>query len=260
MNEWSLRRKRTIFFVVLSLLIVLLGFPTFFLFYRSPTCSDNKQNGTEAGVDCGGACQRICSAQSLPLLLKGDPRVLSPTLGVYEVVAVVQNPNVTAEVKRARYSLKLFEGSATIPLTVIEGETFVPKNSTFAIFEGPMNLGDAKPDRATLEWKSGLDWQKDGGPIPDLVTRNILLSKEDSEPRVDALLVNNSLEKVTNVELVALLSDESGNIIASSKTFVEEIPGSGLTPVVFTWPKPFGTAVSSVDIITRVFPDRSYIR
>jgi hypothetical protein len=180
---------------------------------------------------------------------------------MYQVVAVVENPNVSAQVARARYSLKLYEASATVPLAVIESETFIPRNSTFAIFEGPMNLGDGRPTRATLEWKSdSLDWQKSNDPVADLSVRNIILTREEGEPRIDALLVNNSLERTLNIELVALVSDESGNIIASSKTFVESIAGSGLSPVVFTWPQPFGVPVSSIDIITRSFPDRSYIR
>lgn len=262
MNEWSLRRKRMIFSLIVVFLLVLLGFPTFFLFYKEPTCSDQKKNGDEVGVDCGGSCEKLCLAQSLPLLLKGDPRVLEISPGVYQVVAVVENPNVSAEVRRARYSLKLFQPPSAVPLTVIESSTFIPRNSTFVIFEGPMNLGDVKPTKATLEWDiDSLDWQRTENVLPDLEIRNITLTREDTEPRVDALLVNNSLDKASNVELIALISGEDGNIFASSKTFVEEIPGTGISPVVFTWRQPFASSsVATIDIITRVFPDRSYIR
>src|SRR3970282_2599305 len=101
--------------------IVLIGVPMFFLFYRAPTCFDARQNGDEAGVDCGGSCQLLCGAESLPLLTKGDPRVLTLATSTYQVVALIGNANATAEIYRARYALKLYSASSSIPVKVIEG-------------------------------------------------------------------------------------------------------------------------------------------
>ena len=103
MNQWSRKRKRIILLIILFVLVVLVGVPLFFLFYRVPTCNDLKKDGNETGVDCGGSCQLLCTAESLPLILRGDPRVLKVADGVFEVVALVQNPNANGEIRRAGY-------------------------------------------------------------------------------------------------------------------------------------------------------------
>jgi hypothetical protein len=261
MNHWSSRRKRFIFLIVLFSLIILVGVPAGFLFYEPPTCFDGKKNSDEEGVDCGGSCQLLCPAQSLPLIPKGDPRVLEVLSGFYNVVAIVENPNATGMIERARYTLRFFESSSITPIKIVEGETVVSRSSTFAVFAGPFNFGEVRPNRATLEWRPDtLIWVRDDSPKPALSIRNVELSKTETEPRVTASLVNNSLERINNVELVALISDEGGNIISATKTVVNSVGRGEPTPIIFTWPKPFGSPNVSVEIIFTVYPDKSYIR
>jgi hypothetical protein len=239
-NEWSLRRKRIIFALISSLVIIFLGIPSFLLFYKAPTCFDGKQNGDETGADCGGSCTLLCQSESLPLLLRGDPRVIQVGPGIYNIVALVDNPNINAETKRARYILKVYEANNFEPIRIIAGEVYIAKASSFVIFEGPIDFGLKKPIRATLEWdRESLVWQKQTQPENELVVKNQQLIREATSPRVDAFLVNNSLERVDNVELSVVVSEEGGNIMAASKTFVEEVPGGGLVPIVFTWPAAF---------------------
>lgn len=261
MNHWSSRRKRLTFLLVLLSLIILVGVPAGFLLYEPPICTDLKHNGDEEGVDCGGSCQLLCPAQSLPLVLKGDPRVLEVVPGFYEVVAVVENPNATAQVERGRYTIKLFESASTTPVKIIEAETFIPRSSTFVIFQGPFDMGEVVPTRATLEWRpETLVWKRNEDPKPNISVRNVELSGEETQPRVTALLVNSSLERVSNVELVALISDQRGNIIASTKTIVETVDRGESVPVIFTWPRPFGSENVSIEVVLRVFPDVSFVR
>lgn len=241
MNEWSRRRKRVILLLLVFFLVVFVGAPAYFLFYRAPTCFDGRQNGNEAGVDCGGSCQLLCTTESLPLILRGDPRVLSIAPGVFEVVAVVENPNASADIYRARYILRLYDASRALPVKIIEGETYVPKGTTFAIFEGPFTLEDgAVPIRATLEWHGeSLEWRRNANPIPELAVKGFSLSREITNPRLDAVVENMSLEEVFNIDLVSLIYEDSGNIIAASKTFIDRIAPGASAPAVFTWPRPF---------------------
>lgn len=262
MNSWSRNRKRIILSIVISVLIVFVATPLFFLFYRAPTCSDLKQNGDETGLDCGGSCQLLCTSESLPLILKGDPRVLKVSNNTFEVVALVENPNASGEIYRAGYTLKLYDSKTTTPLKVIEGETYVPKGATFVIFEGPFTLGEeVVPTRATFGWKEEtLLWQKNTLQTPELVVRNLSLSRENTNPRLNATIENNSFESVSNIDLVALLSNETGSIFAASKTFIDTLPMGGRAPVAFTWPQPFSDNVININIIIRIFPDKNFIR
>ncbi len=261
MNEWSLRRKRIIFSFSLFCLVLLIGVPLFFFLHKAPTCSDGSQNGDESGVDCGGSCKLLCKAESLPLITKGDARVLRVATSTYEVVASVENPNVGANVLRASFTFKVFAASSTVPIKVIEGETYIPKSSTFVLFEGPFDLGDKTPARATLDWdRDTLVWQRDMSKAPNLNIDRSIISNLGSSPRLEARLHNDSLEDVRNIELVALIYDERGNIIGSSKTFVDTLYPGGDSPLVFTWPNPFAATSTRVEILPRILPDKSYLK
>lgn len=261
MNSWSTRRRRIVFLLVTLALVVLVGVPLFFIFYKAPTCTDGRMNSDETGVDCGGSCELLCSAESLPMLSQGDPQVIEVAPGFYEVVHVVENPNVRGEVERARYTIKLFSATEVVPIKIIEGETYIPKNSTFAIFEGPFDMDNATPTRATFTWQEEtFVWRKNLDSVPELLVEKKVLSTEDTEPRLDAELKNMSLDDVRNIELVAVIRDEGGNVIATSRTIVDVLRRGESSPLVFTWPRPFGRAVGVIDILPRIFPDRSFLR
>lgn len=262
MNPWSRRRKRVILFLIFFILVFLIGAPVFFLFYRVPTCFDLKQNGSETGIDCGGSCQLLCTAESLPLILKGDPRVLKVRENTFEIVALVENPNISGEIYRAGYTFKLYDTLGGIPLKVVEGETYVPKSATFAIFEGPFTLEKGVvPTRTTLEWKTeNLVWRKNTLPVPELIVKDLNLSRENTKPRLDASVENASLEDIYNIDLIAAISNETDNVFAASKTFIDVLPAGGRVPVVFSWLEPFDERALNIDVMIRIFPDKSFIR
>lgn len=262
MNDWARNRKRIILAIVLLAIVILVGVPGFFLFYEKPSCSDGAKNGDETGVDCGGSCIRLCTAESLPLLLKGDPRVLTVASSTYEVVAIVENPNQTAEIYKAEYEIKVYSAESAIPVQLIKNSTFIPKGMTLAVFEGPFVLeAGVIPNRATIEWKlNALSWQKNDLPNPDVEIRDILLSKATTTPRLDARVENLSLSPVENLDFVALISDKDGNLFAASKTFVDDIQPGESADLIFTWPRPFPQGVAQIEIIKRIFPDRTFIR
>ncbi len=241
MNQWSIRRKRIVLSIVITALIIFIGVPVFLIFYRAPTCFDSKQNGDETGVDCGGSCQLLCRAESLPLISKSDPRVLKITDNTYEVVVLVENPNTNGEIYRAGYTFKLYDATDINPIKIINGETYVPKNSTFVIYEGPFLIeGGIVPTRVTFEWlSSSLNWKKNVPPQPKLAIKEIILSREETKPRINAEITNMSLESISNVELVATVSDEGNNILAASKTYIDILKKGETVPLVFTWPDQF---------------------
>jgi len=241
MNQWSIQRKRIILAIIFFVLVALIGTPVFFLVYKAPTCLDGKQNGDETGIDCGGSCRLLCTAESLPLIINGDPRVLKVSANTFEVVVSINNTNINGEIYRAGYTFKIYGALSAIPLQVIEGETFVPKSGTFVVLEGPFNLGEGViPTKAIFEWKEeSLVWRKNVRESPKLVVKNQVLSRESISPRLDANVENLSQENISNIDLVAVISDEAGNIFAASKTFVETLSVGETVPIVFIWPQPF---------------------
>jgi len=262
MNDWARRRKRIILAIFLFVLLILIGIPVFLFFYEKPTCNDLKLNGDETGVDCGGSCQLLCRAESLPLISKGDPRILTVATSTFEVVALYENPNNDAQIPRAAYEIKLYGAMSTIPVKVLEGEVFIPKKDTFAVFVGPFNLDEGVlPTRATLEWKKErFLWEKNIEPVAEVSVKFLGISGEASSPRLEAQVENLSLEVVPVVDLVAFIANEQGNIFAASKTFVENLAPGKETPAIFSWPRPFKDRAIDIRVFAKVLSDRSYIR
>ncbi|MEX2010497.1 MAG: hypothetical protein WD874_01690, partial [Parcubacteria group bacterium] len=260
MNQWSLRRRRIVLFIVLTTLIILVGVPMFFFVYKAPTCADGVMNGDESGVDCGGSCESLCRAESLPIVLKGDPRVLRVATSTYVAVAYAENPNVSGEVYRAGYTFKIFDATSTVPVKVISGSTYIPANSSIAIFEGTFNIVETVPERAIFEWDKDLEWKRVSTRASRVEVTYDGLILASTTPRLDASAENLTPENISNIDLVALIFDETGTIIGASKTFINDLPRGGKEAVVFTWPEPFLGSPVSIEIVQRILPDRSFIK
>ncbi len=240
MIAWATRRKLQYFGIIVAFVVIFLVIPFYIFIYKAPTCSDRLRNGNELGVDCGGSCRLLCSIEIEKPVSRWDPRVFKVSPGVYSVVAYLENPNVTGESLLAPYMFRLYDRQNVL-IVERSGTTFIPKGKTFAIFEGNVETGDRIPTRATFDFTKDLVWERNTVPEPEILVTNKALIREETSPRVDATIKNNSLDRVTSVELVALIFDATGNAIGASRTFVENLEKGESKQVVFTWPNPFET-------------------
>src|SRR5574343_394328 len=106
MVSWSSRRKIIFLSILGGFVALLVAVPAFFLWHETPTCFDSKQNGDEAGVDCGGSCRLLCSFDAIsPNVLWTRSFRVAP--GVYSAVAYVENHNITSSAVAVPYVFKL---------------------------------------------------------------------------------------------------------------------------------------------------------
>ncbi|MHB1330716.1 MAG: hypothetical protein ACYCY6_01985 [Minisyncoccota bacterium] len=261
MNPWASRRKSIIFFIFFLSLIVVIGIPGYFLFQSKPDCFNNKQDGNESGVDCGGSCTLLCTPETLPLIERGNARILKIATSTYVTTILIENPNVSGVVERAPYTFSVFKGAERDPMAQFEGETYIGRGGTFALFEGPFALEEVSNYRAMFEWSEDLVWKKSEETTPVLSVDSINRTTSlDSLPRLEANIINDYDEDVFNIEVVALLSNSAGNTVAAGKTFVDVVRAHESVPVVFSWPTNFPEEPVSIRILPHVLPDKSYIR
>lgn len=256
--DWAKKRQLQylgiIFFAVVTFLVV----PFFVFIYEKPTCFDGKKNGLEVGVDCGGACKLLCTAQIAEPISRWDPRIFKVGEGTYSVLAYLENPNVAAEVSKAPYSFKIYDAKG-IFITELKGTTYIPKGGNFAIFEPNINVGERIPTRATFEFTSELAWVRDTNIPPKIEVTNRPLQNQDIAPRVVASVKNTSLVRVPNIDLTTVISDGAGNAIGASRTYIEALNPGESQDVTFTWPTPFNTKVEvcALPIDVAIAIDRS---
>jgi len=246
MSLWSAKRKFLYAGIPILFLVVVVGILGFLFFYENPTCFDGRQNGDETGVDCGGKCQLVCSAEAIDPIVRWS-RAFRVTGGVYNAVSYVENPNVNSSANKVNY-LFTFRDSKNVIIATRSGTVDIPKNKTFAIFEGPIDFGQTSPAKTEFYFTSDIVWSKDVSTVPDLSIKNNALSREDVAPRVDAFVENKSLNAVSNVEVVAIVFEDKDRAVGASRTLINRIPALGSTPIVFTWPRPFETGEESCAI------------
>lgn len=260
MNPWATRRKGVIFLIFFVALLVVLGGPAYYFLKDNPVCDNGVQDGDESGVDCGGSCSLLCTPDTLPLITRGEMRVLKIATTTYVASILIENPNVDGEVRRAPYKISVYTSGTKEPVKTWSRETYIGRGSIFALFEGPFALTGSGPFRAVFEWGDNLVWEKTEAPLPLLAVDNMSLSQASTSPRLEAKLVNRDENTINNIELVAVLSDTNGNTIASGKTFVDSISSGESLPISFSWPEAFLEEPVSIRVLPHVLPDKSYLK
>ncbi|MEN9614498.1 MAG: hypothetical protein RLZZ347_805 [Candidatus Parcubacteria bacterium] len=252
--SWSSRRQTLYIGGIGSVLLLLIGLPLFLLFYHPPSCFDGKKNQDEAGVDCGGVCQKICPFQ-IPEPIVKWARSLSVQSGVYNAVAYIENPNVGFGALSAPYIFRIYDKDGLL-ISERKGQTFVPPGKVFAIFEPAIDVGERIPERTLFEFTQVFDWQRMTAQEDVLFVAKFALQDEKTSPRLEADIANHSVREVGEAEVVALVFDTDNNVIGFSRTTTPRIAPQSSTHIVFTWPKPFGASGARVEIIPRLIPSK----
>jgi hypothetical protein len=244
--SWGAKRKLIVFLVLIVALGVVVGLPAFFTFYKAPTCFDGVQNQGEEGVDCGGPCAKLCQAgfAAPQELWATSSEVVS---GVYNLIAYAANPNANVSASAVPYDFKLYD---TDGILVAEraGMTDIPAQSHFAVFEPSVTTGNRVPFRTFFQFTSPADWIA-ASSTGSLSVTSSNFTAASTTSGLDAMVLNSSLSEEDNIDLIAILYDTSGNVLAFSKTLIPAIMPNTPTDVSFTWPYPIHATIARKEFL-----------
>lgn len=227
-------------------LLTLISVGTFFALYEDTSnCFDGIQNGLERGVDCGGACVRICSIDVLqPKILWAKSFKISD--GQYNTVAYVENLNEIASVEALQYTFQLFNNGTLVAER--KGQTVLPPDSVYPIFEGRIKVDDSIVTDTKLIIEPIDVWQPATAGREQFKVSDITLTNADVRPRLDALIENTELSSASAVEVVATLFNDLGEPVTASETYIDMIEARSKSSIVFTWPNSIAKTVRSCSI------------
>ena len=179
--------KRQIFYVAVLLLFISVF--VFLIIYpklnKAPTCSDNKQNGTETGIDCGGLCARACLAKVDDISVLWS-RAFKVIPGRYNAVAYLVNHNENTAVKKLNYRFR-FADANNVYIGKREGSTFGPPGGAFAVFEPGIDIGNSIPVYVSFEFTQTPLWLQ-VSPVKvnqlKVFISDIRLTDEKTNPRL----------------------------------------------------------------------------
>ena len=248
--NWALRRQ--IFYVlILVLFLAGLGFLiTYPSLNKAPSCVDNKQNGNETGIDCGGSCAIACTSQvdAVSILWARAFKVIP---GRYNAVAYIENHNKTSAINKISYRFR-FADANNIYIGKREGSTFIPPAGKFAIFEPGIDIGNSIPVYTTFEFTQIPKWLQvspDKANKLQVAVSNIQLLNETTSPNLSATVKNNSLFAVKELNVIAILYDLNHNAVSASRTYIENLKAEENRDINFTWPEPLPGKVILKEII-----------
>lgn len=247
---WALKRQILYISVLLTFFLglgILVIYPQF---NKVPTCTDGKQNGEEAGVDCGGACAKACLNQVDEISVIWA-RTFKIVPGRYNAVAYLVNHNKSAAINKINYRFR-FADKNNLYIGKRDGSTYVPPGGAFPVFEPAIDLGNSSPVYTTFEFTESPSWTY----IPQekieqakVLVSNLSLGGTEDKPRLSAVVKNNSLLTIPDVSLVAILYDASRNAVSTSRTLIQKLGPNEKEVVTFTWPEPFDTQVVTEEVV-----------
>ena len=245
--SWASRRR----FVIIGILgaIALAFFVIIFItvFYNAPSCTDRVQNQEESGVDCGGPCEFLCIGEQRPPTVLFT-KVVSTRNGQTDVVALVENVNVGIAAKNVPFTLTLY-GTKQVFIQEVTGTFDLPPLTTVPIYVRGIPSGKQENVHAFLsidplapQWFS-----MPADARAKAVVSNTTLGGTESSPRIDAVLTNASVSALSDVQVIVIIHDTQGEVIAASQTIVPDIPAQGKATATFTWNSAFVRVPAAIE-------------
>jgi len=249
--SWAQRRRATYLGGIFAVILIIVIIFAIKILSKSSTCFDGIKNQSEVGIDCGGPCTNLCRAEYSDLNVLWVRWAKVSSSGKYNVVAYIQNPNIGAGVLNLPYSFYIYDKTGVL-LFEKSGSTYVPPSKNFAIFEDGVDIMDKIPSRISFVFNKNTVWQKMGSREIGISTISKVLSKEDTAPRLNVELNNKTLQDMDNVEVVAILYNDSDNAVAFSRTKIDSLKAETTQKVVFTWPEAFSSKVYKIEIVPKI--------
>jgi len=251
---WATKRKLQYLSAMFLFFLIVLFIIIYPIIFKKPTCTDNKMNGSETGIDCGGSCSLMCKEKT------SDPVILwsraFPVVGnTYNLVAFIENQNKNSAIYNINYEFKIFDTKNHL-IGRRNGSTYIPPNKQFAIFEASYNAGEAEIKSVTFEFTDPFVWTKREPTINSLplYVDNIVLGEDKNNPSLSARIKNDSIYEIPSFEVVAILYDENHNAINVSKTVKDGLTSNNSLPVFFTWPEKLTSEPVTKDILIELNP------
>lgn len=249
MSIWG-KRRQAIYMSAVVVAILAIVLAIFLSIKPVPTCFDNKQNGDETGVDCGGSCARVCLVGVQPIQIAWT-RVFPVSPGFFYVISQVENPNNGIGIKNLPYTIRLTDSDGLL-VTTRKGETFLNPREKLIIFEGAIETGAREATRATLTFDSNnFEWRKEDTAKPEVLVEKRSFQNGD-KPRLEVGVTNNSIYTLRDISVPVILSDRNGNAFAGNSTVIDRLAKNETKTVVFTWPQTFPLLPAAIDVYPRV--------
>lgn len=234
--EWGAKKQALYALVVVVAVGVVAALISFAVLYKPASCFDGIKNQNEAGVDCEGACSRLCVPPNVTALWARSVKVAD---GVYHAVAMVQNPETAAGTMSLPYSFSLYD-TDNILIATRNGTMKLEPGEVVPLLEANVITGSRTPARTFVSFGPAV-WNTMSRTENPLTVGAVSL--DEKTLRLSAEVNNGSVTDVPQATLTALLYGADDVLVGASQTVLTDIPARGMKTAVFTWQEPFSAPV-----------------
>jgi hypothetical protein len=254
-------RKQIIIAVVFLLIVAVITAGAYFIFRPRPeaTCSDGIKNQGEEKIDCGGPCLP-CEPEREPLKVIYQKIILTSENN-FDVVAEIKNQNSNWGTKSVGYILNIYNEQDE-SIASRQGFFYILPQENKYVVEPKISLNE-KPKRVEFKIISTAFWQRLSG-FRDLALRirdKKIQAGEGLQTQVSGVITNNTNYDLGKVELVGIIFDADGEIIAAGKTEVATLLRNENRYFEINWPQSISEEIISYEIkaYTDVFSPDNFI-
>jgi hypothetical protein len=154
------------------------------------------------------------------------------------------------------YLFKLYDEKNSL-ITERAGTTYLGPMGRTAIVEPLIPTGNSTVATTRFFFLPPIPWERSAPEFSQIVikTDRTILENYAGGTRLTATLENQSRYEFNNIDVAAILYDDSDNAITASKTLLPHLDALGSQTVYFTWPAVIDTkSVRSIEVIPRPNP------
>jgi hypothetical protein len=210
----------TLFLAVIGVIV----YGVYFLALRpTPSCFDNRQNGDETGIDCGGSCIS-CEIKNLQIL-NISATSLFGTDRVFSASAEVSNPNHNFGAKSFDYEVNFYDTAGNPLVAPIKNKSFVYAGESKRIVEAGVRITTGIPRSAEIKIvTSSITWERAEEFFePPHELGNLSAAAEGSQLVVSGNFTNLNNYIISRVIVTAFAIDSSGNRVGASRTELQNV-------------------------------------
>lgn len=155
--------------------------------------------------------------------------------GVYDVAALVENPNERVRAAAFSYIFRLFD-EHDILIATKEGIGALDPAERFVTIEPLLATGVRVPKRVSFEIRDAA-WEAETKIILPVVVTQKRFSADIIDTVVRVTLANADIRGTQALDVVAVLADADGNAAAAAAARIEPLAAGKEREVIFTWPR-----------------------
>ena len=241
--------KRTIIVAILIVVISLIGLVLYLTFSAPATCTDNKQNEGEKGVDCGGPCAPCKVTKAQDLIVK-ETAFVTGGGDTYDVLAKLSNPNDSLGAQTFNYTFTLKDASGAVIATKDGSDFILPADTKYVTQLGIETQGNAVPASVEISFSNPV-WVPLGDvEKPQLGVYDKQLGKAPTGDgsEVNGLLRNESNYDLNKVTMVIVLRDADNKVVAIDTTEKNAVRVGQQLDFRLDWPYALPGVAQSIEV------------